>query len=112
MAEPQKLSLADHAVIHLTAYLAAEWPQETWDAFKVELAEILPRANRAIPVVAAMAAVADLIVTVKTRSDLVGPRYQGWRATVGFHQSRAVAAIEALRAADETAGEISKEVAR
>jgi len=102
---PQKLSLADHAVIHLTAYLAMEWPNPTTAAFQRELVDVLPLANRAIPTVAAFALVADKIVSaVPGSAEASFARDRGARAAVAFHQARAAAAIDALRGAQKPEG--------
>lgn len=50
MADRARLTVADHALIHLTGYLCLQ-PREdaTWSALQAELAAVLPHVSRHLP---------------------------------------------------------------
>lgn len=100
MADPVKLSLADHALIHLVAYLSIEWPQHpTWLSLQHELGNMLVHANREIPTIAEFADVAQRLAFAQLGSaELTLARQQGDSLTRQFHARRAVTAIDQLRA--------------
>lgn len=99
MADRARLTVADHALIHLTGYLCLQ-PREdaTWTALQAELAAVLPLVSRHLPAINRLAEAAP---------GLLGPRpfrAPAARALAAWHAERAAAAIDAMRAPEETRG--------
>lgn len=89
---------ADQAIVHLTAFLALEGERDaTWEAFRRELEQVLPRANRAVPAIGRLAALAEGIVRPANRGELVAACERVLRDIAAYHKARAAAALEAMR---------------
>lgn len=96
MADRARLTVADHALIHLAGCLCLQ-PREdaTWTALQAELAAVLPHVSRHMPAINRLAEAAP---------GLLGPRpfrAPAARALAAWHAERAGAALEQLRTADE-----------
>ena len=106
MADPailKRLSLADHVLIHTLGYLSIEQPHETWEVFLRELDDVLPRVSMDHPRVAELAAAARALIEAGDDRARTAARGPAERLIGAWHQSRAAAAIEALRQADSEA---------
>lgn len=98
MADARRISPADQALLHLAAYLALETARDaTWEAFRAELADLLPRVNRGVPVIDRLAGLAAKLAAPQNRGSMLSDCERIKREITEYHKAKAASAIAALR---------------
>lgn len=88
---------ADEALLHLVAFLALEGQRDaTWEAFRRELEKVLPRANRQIPAIGRLTALAAGLTAPANRGEMGATCQRIVREIVAYHKARAASAIDLL----------------
>lgn len=100
MADPRRLTLADMALVHTVAFLALEFTMDgTWEAFRRELDDLLPRVNRSLPMLDRLVVLAERLIEPKNRAAVTFIKDEIRAEIAAYHKAKAAAAIDALKTA-------------